>query len=104
MTTFEQVLDIARQQSAALGRGDLEVATALLDERAALLVRAPVPTPADVPLVEEILRLDRDLSSAIRHRMIALRDDARDGERGRQALDSYGRHLPRRPMAIDRLT
>jgi hypothetical protein len=98
---YQQVLDIARQQSAALGRGELEAATALLDERGALLVGAPVPSPADVPLVEEILRLDRDLSSAIRHRMIALRDEARDGERGKQALNSYGRHLPRRPMAID---
>jgi hypothetical protein len=33
--------------------------------------------------------------------MVALRDEARDGERGRKALDSYGRHSPRRPMAID---
>lgn len=101
MNAYQQVLDIARQQSEALGRGDLENATALLDERAALLATAPVPGPADVPLVEEILRLDRDLSSAIRHRMIALRDEAREGERGKKALDSYGRHLPRRPMAID---
>jgi hypothetical protein len=101
VNAYEQVLDIARQQSAALGRGDLEVATALLDERAALLVGAPVPGPADVPIVEEILRLDRDLSSAIRHRMIALRDEAREGERGKKALDGYGRHLPRRSIAID---
>ncbi len=104
MNPYQHVLDIARQQSAALLRGDLDVATALLDERAALLVGAPVPGPADVPLVEEILRLDRDLSSAIRHRMIAIRDEARDGERGRKALDSYGRRLPRRPIAIDRIS
>ena len=101
MTAYQQVLDIARQQSAALGRGELEAATLLLDERAALLVAAGPPTPADVPIVEEILRLDRDLSSAIRERMIAIRDEARDGERGKKALDSYSRHLPRRPMAID---
>ncbi len=101
MTAYQQVLDIARQQSAALSRGELEAATLLLDERAALLARAAVPTAADVPIVEEILRLDRDLSSAIRQRMIAIRDEARDGERGRKALDSYGRHLPRRPMAVD---
>jgi hypothetical protein len=98
---YQQVLDIARQQSAALGRGELEVATALLDERAALLAGAPLPSLTDVPLVEEILRLDRDLSSAIRHRMITLRDEARGSERGKKALDSYGRHLPRRAMAID---
>jgi len=104
VTPYQQVLDIAREQSAALGRGDLEVATALLDDRATLLVGAPVPGPADVPLVEEILRLDRDLSSAIRHRMIAIRDEARDGDRGRKALDGYGRRLPQRPMAIDRIS
>jgi hypothetical protein len=101
MTAYEQVLDIARAQSAALRRGELDVATCLLDERAALLASASVPTAADVPIVEEILRLDRDLSSAIRQRMIAIRDEARDGKRGRNALNSYGRHLPRRPMAID---
>jgi|SRR5579859_1224890 len=101
MNAYQQVLDIAHQQAAALGRGDLDVATALLDVRAVLLAGAPVPGPADVPVVEEILRLDRHLSSAIRHRMIALRDEARAGERGKQALDGYGRHLPRRAMAID---
>ena len=101
MSPYQQALSIARQQSAALSRGDLEFATELLDERAALLVGAPLPGLADVPLVEEILRLDRDLSSAIRHRMIALRDEARDGERGKKALDGYGRHLPRRSIAID---
>lgn len=101
MNPYQQLLDIARRQSAALGRGDLEVATALLDERAALLIGAPVPGPVEVPIVEEILRIDRDLSSAIRHRMIALRDEARDGERGKKALDGYGRHLPWRAMAID---
>jgi len=43
VTPYQQVLNIARAQSAALGRGDLEVATALLDERAAVLAGAPVP-------------------------------------------------------------
>ncbi len=101
MTPYQQVLDIAREQSAALSRGELEAATLLLDARAALLAGAAVPTAADVPIVEEILQLDRDLSSAIRLRMIAIRDEAREGERGRKALDGYGRRLPRRPMAID---
>jgi len=101
VNAYQQVLELARRQSAAIDRGDLEGATALLDERAALLADAPLPGPADAPLVEEILRLDRDLSSAIRHRMIAIRDEARRDERGKKALDSYGRHLPRRPMAID---
>ena len=104
MNRYQQVLDIARQQSAALDRGDLEGATALLDERAVLLAGAPLPGTADVALVEEILRLDRDLSSAIRHRMISLRDEARGSERGKKALDGYGRRLPRRPMAIDRIS
>ena len=101
MTAYELVLDIARKQSAALSRGELEVATLLLDERATLLAGATVPARSDVPIVEEILRLDRDLSAAIRQRMIAIRDEARDGERGKRALDSYGRRLQGRAMAID---
>jgi hypothetical protein len=104
MSLYQQVLDIAHEQSAALSRGELEAATALLDHRAHLLVNAVAPTPAEVPLVEEIMRLDRDLSSAIRERMIKIRNEVRDGQQGRRALDSYGRRLPRQPLAIDRIS
>jgi hypothetical protein len=104
MSLYQLVLDIAREQSAALGRGELEAATALLDHRAQLLVNAVAPTPDEVPLVEEIMQLDRDLSSAIREGMIKIRNEVLDGQQGRRALNSYGRRLPRRPLAIDRVS
>jgi len=104
MSVYQQVLDIAREQSAALRRGELEAATALLEQRAQLLDTALIPTPDEIPLIEEVMRLDRDLSSAIRERMIKIRNEARDGHQGRRALDSYGRRLPRRPLAIDRVS
>jgi hypothetical protein len=104
MSRYQQVLDIARQQSAALAQGELDVATALLDPRAALLYGAPAPTVAEGPLVTEILRLDRSLSSAIREAMIAIRNEALEGHKGRQALGGYGRPLPPSPAALDRLS
>jgi hypothetical protein len=99
---YHEVLEIARQQSAALGRGQLETATELIDQRADLLVDAPVPAAHEVPVVEEILRLDRVLSSAIRERMIEIRTEANERQRGRRALGGYGRRPPRRPLAVDR--
>jgi hypothetical protein len=104
VSVYHQVLEIALEQSAALGRGELESATALLDRRAELLAHAPLASAAELPLVEEILQLDRKLATALRLRMIAIRDEVRDGERGRKALDGYGRHVPGRPIAIDRLS
>jgi hypothetical protein len=102
MSIYQQVLDLAREQSEALRRGELESATALLEHRAALLVHASAPGPQEVGLVHEILRLDRDLSSAIRERMIKIRDEALESSHGRRALDGYARRTQRRPLAIDR--
>jgi hypothetical protein len=105
MTTpsvYLQVLAIAQEQSEALQRGEVERAVALLDRRAALLACTTTPTPDEVPVVKEILRLDRDLSSAIRERMIRIRGEAVETRHGQHVLDGYGRNMPRRPLAIDR--
>ena len=102
-SVYQQVLDIARAQASALGRGELQAAVALLDDRAALLAKAGVPLPHEVPMAQEIVRLDRQLASAVRERMIAIRNEALDGQHGRQALAGYGRRLPDRPLAVDRL-
>lgn len=104
MSVYQQVLDVARAQSAALGRGELEAATALLDHREQLLLTASAPTPDEIALIEEIMQLDRALSSAIRERMIKIRNEVLDGQQGRRALNSYGRRLPRQPLAIDRVS
>lgn len=102
MSVYQRVLDIARDQAAALSRGELESAVALLDDRAELLVGAVPPHPDEVALVEEVLRLDRNLASAIRERMISIRNEALGGRQGQRALSSYGRRLAGRPIAIDR--
>jgi hypothetical protein len=101
MSLYEQVLAIAREQSDALGRGELERAVGLLDRRAELLSVAEPPTQSEVPVVQEILRLDRELSSAIRHRMVAIRDEARTGQQGRQALQGYARVTTRRERGVN---
>jgi hypothetical protein len=103
MSKLDQVLNIARQQADAVASGDLEAATAMLEERGTLL-RAALPgkvKPADAEVIREILRLDRALSGAIRERMVEIRDEVTEGRRGRRALDRYG-HAPQgRPLRFD---
>jgi hypothetical protein len=101
MSIYEQVLAIAREQSAALANGELERAVGLLDQRAALLAGAPPPSKPEVPMVEEVLKLDRELATAIRHRMIAIRDEARQGQHGRAALQGYSRTALHRSRGIN---
>jgi hypothetical protein len=100
---YQQVLDLARVQAGHLSTGDLDAAVALLDERAALLAGASPPTASEMPLASEIVALDRQLSSAIRERMHAIRNEVMEGHHGKQALAGYGRRLPEKPLAIDRL-
>jgi hypothetical protein len=101
MSPFEQVLCIAQEQLAAVARGDLWAATSRLDERGVLLSAAPPPQLADTHIVEEILRLDRVLSGAIRERMIAIRNEVLEGQRGRAALNGYSHTPPARPRMLD---
>jgi hypothetical protein len=101
MSPFEQVLRIAQEQLAAVGRGDLVAATDRLDERGLLLAGAPRPQLEDSQTIEEILRLDRLLSGAIRERMVAIRNEAAEGHRGQRALDGYGHAPPPRARVLD---
>jgi hypothetical protein len=101
MSTFEQVLRIAQEQAAAAARGDLLAATARLEERGVLLQAAPPAGPADADCIREILRLDHVLSGQIREHMVAIRDEAMDGQRGRRALDGYGHAPPPRVRILD---
>jgi hypothetical protein len=101
MSPFEQVLQIAQEQLAAVGRGDLVAATDRLDERGLLLSAAAPPQLADRDTIEEILRLDRVLSGAIRERMVAIRNEAAEGHRGQQALQGYGHAPPPRARVLD---
>jgi hypothetical protein len=101
---YTRLLDLARDQAEAVARGDLETAVDLLDVRAAVLMDAPAPGAADTDAIREVLRLDRDLSSAIRERMIQLRGEVLDSRQGNKALNGYARHAQRRPMAVDRVS
>jgi hypothetical protein len=101
-SAYASILEIARKQSEAVARGELESAAALMDARGELLARAGVPTPSDVLDIHEIMRIDRDLSSAIRQRMIAIRNEALEGQAGRQALNGYRRTLPAVRKSLDR--
>jgi hypothetical protein len=101
---YTRLLDLARDQAAAVARGDLDAAVNLLDARAAVLTDAPAPGAADTDAIREVLRLDRDLSSAIRERMIELRDEVLDSRRGNKALNGYARRIQRQPMAVDRVS
>jgi hypothetical protein len=101
MSPFEQVLRIAQEQLAAVARGDLTAATDRLDERGALLLAAPAAQLADQDTIEEIMRLDRVLSGAIRERMVAIRNEALEGQRGRVALDGYSHAPASRPRVLD---
>jgi hypothetical protein len=93
---FDHLLEMAQ-------RGAVDEAIALMDARADLLAKAGAPGPADVATIREVLRLDRELSAAIRARMVRIRDEAREGHHGRQALQGYGRQATLSPRrALDR--
>jgi hypothetical protein len=101
VSPYAELLGLAERQADALRRGDLESAVGLLDARGALLARAGAPSRQDVDAIRAVLRLDRELSGALRARMIELRNAARGLHTGRQALDGYGR-APAPHVSLDR--
>lgn len=101
---YAPLLAIARQQHDLLERGDLEQAISMMDDRADLIVAVGAPGPADHATLREVLRLDRALSSAIRERMVHIRNEAFEGQQGRRALSGYGRTVPPPRRALDRLS
>jgi hypothetical protein len=101
MSSFQQILQIAQEQAEAAARGDLMAAAARLQERGVLLQDAPQAQASDADAIREILRLDLILAGSIRERMVAIRDEVKDGLRGRQALGGYGHTPPPRPLMFD---
>ena len=101
MSPFEQVLQLARRQAAAVARDDLDEAVSLLPDRAALLASAGPAAPADREAIAETLRLDRELSGAIRERMLRIRDEAIALQRAHTAVSGYRPPRSRRPRMID---
>jgi len=101
MSEIHQILELARQQSAALASGDLERAVQLLDARAPLVERVGRVAPADAELISEILQRDRQLSGAIRERMIDLRNRAVKTQHGRQVLAGYRTGMADASLLVD---
>jgi hypothetical protein len=101
MSSFEQILRIAQEQAEAAARGDLMAAAARLPERGLLLQAAPLAEPSDADTIREILRLDLVLAGSIRERMVAIRDEVKDGLRGRLALGGYGHSPAPRSLMFD---
>ena len=101
---YAALLDLARRQVEAAGRGDVNAAMALMPARAEVLASAGPPAADDHATIREVLRLDRDLAGALRRRMIAIRDEAVGLQQGRTALAGYrpplGEPRPRRLNAL----
>lgn len=100
-SVYEQILEVTRRQAEAARTDDLGSAIALLDERGRLVAAAPTPSLADEALVREILQLDRDLATAMRHRMLAIRDEAMNTRHGQHALAGYSTHQRPAPQIFD---
>ena len=102
MSAYLELLRLAQAQDRAVARGDLEAAVGMLEARGAVLARADVPGQADLDVIREVLRLDRELSGAIRERMLEIRQQAIETQRGRRALDSYSRRGAANLSTLDR--
>src|SRR5438270_13133766 len=74
----------------ATSSGDLKSAIALMNARQRVLDAAPPASPADRPLVEEVLTLDRELAGFIRQRMLRIREQSLALQRGQTAMRGYG--------------
>ena len=99
MSHYERILEVTRSQAEAARAGDLERAVALLDVRSALIAEAPAPGPRDQQHIRSVLELDKDIATAIRYRMLAIRDQALASRQGQQALAGYA-GAPRRGSRI----
>lgn len=101
MNAYDQLLAIAQQQLDAVGRGNLGLAIELLEAREQLVHAAPAPQTADRELIEQVLRIDAELNSALRDGMSALRDELLGTQRARVALQGYRPRLRHSAMALD---
>ena len=90
MSAYIELLDLVRQQVATACTGDIASAIGLMDARQRVLDAAPAVSPADRPIIEEVLALDRTLAGLIRERMLRIRDQSLALQRGQTAMRGYG--------------
>jgi hypothetical protein len=90
MTLYASLLELVRRQVATARGDDVDAAIALMDVRQRVLDAAAPVSPADWPLIEEVLALDRELAGFIRQRMLRIRDQSLALQRGQTAMRGYG--------------
>lgn len=102
MSVYTSVLVLAQLQAEAAARDDLDTAARLFERRATLLDDAPAPEPEDASTIRQILLLDRQLSSRIRERMIAIRDEAISVRRVASVQSAYAGRPESQPRVLER--
>ncbi len=89
VSPYARMLRLAEEQVAALGRGDVETAIRLLDDRAEILASAREPTDDDRQTIRGLLALDRHISGELRERMLRIREEAMATQFNQTALAGY---------------
>lgn len=88
-TAYDRLLELSRRQHDAAARDDIAAVITLMNERVRILTDAKPATDSDHQTIAEVLRLDRDVATAIRKRMLAVRNEAVSLQNGRTALRGY---------------
>lgn len=102
MSVYTSVLVLAQLQAEAAARDDLGTAARLFEQRGTLLAKAPAPKPEDADTIRQILLLDRQLSSRIRQRMIAIREEANVTHRAANVVSAYGGRPESQPRVLEK--
>jgi hypothetical protein len=89
MSAYAELLKLVEQQVADARDGKIEAAIDKLEARQRLLASAPAASSTDAPLIQEVLRLDKQLAGFIRERMLHIREQVLATGRGQVALRGY---------------
>jgi len=89
MNPYQRLLQLTQGQTEAFQRGDVRSMQLLMLERGALLAQLPSPSAAERTLLQHAVQLDRELSTALRERMLALRSAAASAHHTRVNLNGY---------------
>ena len=100
-SSFQAILEITQAQAAAARAGDLDSVMAALEERGRLVDSVGAPSRQEAATLAAIFELEREIATAIRTRMLAVRDEMRGVQHGKRALASYGSHAASSPKVFD---
>lgn len=91
LNEYAELLQVVRDQVELARSGNLDAAVARMAARQALIERAPAASASDALLIQEVLKLDRELAGLIRERMVRIRDESLALQRGKTAMRGYAR-------------